>query len=329
MPVRPAPGLRRGIDAALEVGLPLSFSRVGYEVRQRLEAWTPVTDLDGRGRTILVTGANSGLGLATARILARTGAEVIAVVRSEDKGRAAREQIDAARLGGGRTDVEIADLEDLASVRALADRLTSRGRLDVVIHNAGAMFPERALTVDGLERTYQVHVAAPFLLTHLLVEPLRASDDGRVLTVTSGGMYAQRLDVERVDSPDRYRPALAYARAKRAQVALSAEWARRVGPDIRFEAVHPGWADTPGVAASLPRFRTLTTPILRTPEQGADTLAWLALAPLQGPSGRLWHDRRSRGLHRLPWTHAHPQEATRLWDRLWRDLDLSAQASTG
>jgi dehydrogenase/reductase SDR family member 12 len=322
VPVRRSPRLRRGVDAALEVGLPLSFSRVGYEVRDRLEAWTPVIDLDGADRTIVVTGANSGLGLATARILARTGADVVAVVRSERKGRAAHQQIEAARHGPGRTDVEIADLEDLASVRALADRLASRGRLDVLVHNAGAMFPERALTVDGLERTYQVHVAAPFLLTHLLLEPLRASDDARVVTVTSGGMYAQRLDAALVDSPDRYRPALAYARAKRAQVALTAEWARRIGSDIRFEVVHPGWADTPGVASSLPRFHRLTSPILRSDGQGADTIAWLTLAPLEGPSGRLWHDRRPRSSHRRPGTRAPTGEAQRLWERVSRDVGL-------
>jgi dehydrogenase/reductase SDR family member 12 len=322
MLVSRSPRLRRGVDAALEAGLPLSFSRVGYEVRERLEAWTPVTDLDGRDRTIVVTGANSGLGLATARLLARTGADVVAVVRSQDKGRDAREQIEAARVGPGRTDVEIADLEDLASVRALADRLAGRARLDVLVHNAGAMFPDRALTVDGLERTYQVHVVAPFLLTHLLLEPLRDSDDARVITVTSGGMYAQRLDAEVVDSPDRYRPATAYARAKRAQVALTAQWARRAGSDIRFEAAHPGWADTPGVAASLPRFRGITAPVLRTPEQGADTLAWLALAPLEGPTGRLWHDRRPRGAHRLPWTPTSHEESLLLWDRVARDADL-------
>ena len=322
MPLSRAAGVRRGVDAALEVGLPLSFSRIGYEVRQRVEEWTPVSDLDGRGRTIVITGANSGLGLATAQILARTGAEVIAVVRSEHKGRTAREQIDAARLAPGRTDVEVADLEDLSSVRALADRLAERECIDAVIHNAGAMFPARAVTMDGLERTYQVHVAAPFLLTHLLLEPLRASDHARVITVTSGGMYAQRLDAERVDSPDRYRPALAYARAKRAQVALTAEWARRVGPAVRFEVVHPGWADTPGVATSLPRFRALTAPILRTPEQGADTIAWLTLGPLEHESGQLWHDRRPRSTHRRPGTRAPSGEAERLWERVSRDVGV-------
>ena len=322
MPASRSAGVRRGVDAALEVGLPLSFSRIGYEVRQHVEGWAPVSDLDGRGRVAVITGANSGLGLATAESLARTGVEVIAVVRSEHKGQAARARIDAARVAPGRTEVEVADLEDLASVRALADRLATRQHIDALVHNAGAMFPERAMTVDGLERTYQVHVAAPFLLTHLLLGPLRASDLARVVTVTSGGMYAQRLDADLVDSPDRYRPATAYARAKRAQVSLTAEWARRHGAEIRFETVHPGWADTPGVAASLPRFRSLTGPILRSPEQGAETIAWLALAPLEGPSGRLWHDRRPRSPHRAPWTRARPQEAARLWERVCRDVAL-------
>jgi NAD(P)-dependent dehydrogenase (short-subunit alcohol dehydrogenase family) len=205
---------------------------------------------------VVVTGANSGLGLATAEILARTGAEVIAVVRSERKGRDARERIDAARLAPGRTDVEIADLEDLSSVRALADRMAARGHIDAIVHNAGAMFSERAVTGDGLERTYQVHVAAPFLLTHLLLEPLRASDDARVITVTSGGMYAQRLDAELVDSPDRYRPATGL----RARQAGPGGAHRRVGPACRAGRALRG--GPPGVGGHARR-RRLAPPLPR------------------------------------------------------------------
>ena len=113
-----------------------------------------------------------------------------------------------------------------------------------------------------------------------------------------------------------YRGATAYARAKRAQVALSGEWARRTDPAaVAFHAMHPGWADTPGLAASLPRFRRLARPVLRTPDQGADTIVWLATAA-PGPlgTGRFWHDRRPRPEHLLPWTRADPSAARRLWE---------------
>jgi dehydrogenase/reductase SDR family member 12 len=314
----------------------LSFSKVGYEVRRRTDGWTPLEQLDGRGRRVVVTGANSGLGLAAGRALVRAGAEVVAVVRSEEKGERTLEALEAAGPAGTPPSYELADLADLGQVRTLAGRLAASGRVDTIIHNAGAMFDRRALTTDGLERTYQVHVVAPFLLTSLLLDTLAAAISPRVVTVTSGGMYAERLDADRVDSPDAYRPALAYARAKRAQVALNDEWARRVGPQgIDFQVVHPGWADTPGVVDSLPGFHRLTAPILRDAEQGADTMVWVALGghlrphEPDGPAasgGRLWHDRRPRGAHHLPWTRTPPSEATRLWERVARDAGVDPAA---
>jgi dehydrogenase/reductase SDR family member 12 len=319
--------LRRGVDAALEATVVLSFSRVGYQVRRRTDRWTPLGALDGRGRTVVVTGASSGLGLAASRALAAAGADVVAVVRSDEKGTRTVAELEAVD-GAGTATYELADLTDLGQVRALAARLAERDRIDAVIHNAGAMFPERGLTVDGLERTYHVHVVAPFLLTRLLLDALQASAPTRVITVTSGGMYAERLDADRVDSPDTYRPTLAYARAKRAQVALTSEWTRRVGDGVDFQVVHPGWADTPGVVQGLPGFHRLTSPILRDAAQGADTMVWLALGGHEAPDapwaggGRLWHDRRPRSTHRLPWTPAHPTETLRLWERVARDAGV-------
>jgi dehydrogenase/reductase SDR family member 12 len=334
--VTAAPILRRGLDAALEATVVLSFSRVGYEVRRRADDWASLDELDGSGRRVVVTGANSGLGLAAARALASAGAEVVAVVRSEDKGRRTLDALEPLGHAGARHSYELADLADLGQVRSLADRLTASGSIDAVIHNAGAMFDHRALTTDGLERTYQVHVVAPFLLTTLLLDSLEAAPAPRVVTVTSGGMYAERLDADRVDSPDTYRPALAYARAKRAQVALNDQWARRVGHrGIDFQVVHPGWADTPGVVTSLPGFHRLTSPILRDADQGADTMVWLALGghvprqptgDAQDSGGRLWHDRRPRGAHHLPWTRTPPSEAERLWDRVARDAGVDPTA---
>jgi NAD(P)-dependent dehydrogenase (short-subunit alcohol dehydrogenase family) len=114
-----------------------------------------------------------------------------------------------------------------------------------------------------------------------------------------------------------YRGAAAYARVKRAQVALSAEWARRAaGTGVAFHAMHPGWADTPGLAAALPRFRRILQPLLRTPEQGADTITWLATAdPALVGSGSFWHDRRRRPEHLLPWTREAAGASRRLWDQ--------------
>lgn len=317
--------LARTVDAVLEGTVVLSFSRVGHAVRSRLESWEPLDTLDGTGRRVLVTGANSGLGYATTRALLRAGAEVVLVVRSQDKGRDTLTRLagDLGRDVSSSTHVEVADLADLDSVRALADRLLAdERRLDTVVHNAGAMFDAKQQTTDGLERTYQVHVVGPFLLTSLLLPRLAADAPTRVITVTSGGMYAEKLVTRRVDSPGGYKPTVAYARAKRAQVTLTSEWARRFsGSGIDFHVMHPGWALTPGVESSLPGFRKLTGPILRDADEGADTIVWLALTEVEA-TGRLWHDRRPRGEHKVPWTRPEPDEAAKLWRRVCEDAGV-------
>ncbi len=326
MPTLPTP-LVRAVDTAMEASVVLSFSRIGYEVRSRLEGWRPLEDLPGTGQRVLVTGANSGLGYATARMLLRAGAQVLLVVRSEAKGEDTLDRLsaDLGRDVRGEASYDLADLADLASVRALADRLLADDtHLDVLIHNAGAMFEERAETGDGLERTYQIHVVGPFLLTSLLLPKLAKEAPTRVITVTSGGMYAEKLVTARVDSPGRFKPTVSYARAKRAQVTLKREWSRRFGGyGIGFHVVHPGWALTPGVEASLPGFRKLTGPILRDPEQGADSIAYLALAhPEELGNGRLWHDRRPRSEHKVPWTRHDASEADALWERVGADAGI-------
>lgn len=315
--------LSRVVDATLEATVVLSFSRVGYEVRSRLDGWKDAEELDGTTRRVMVTGANSGLGYATARALLSAGSTVLLSVRSEAKGEETIGHLtrDLGRDIGERASFDLLDLGDLTSVREFAARrLAEDTPLDAVVHNAGALFAERAETVDGLERTYQIHVVAPFLLTSLLLPKLVEGTPGRVITVTSGGMYSEKLVTDRVDSPSTYRGTVAYARAKRAQVVLTREWARRFGGyDLDFQVAHPGWALTPGVESSLPGFRKVTGPILRDPAQGADTTVFLALADELAETGRLWHDRRPRGEHRVPWTIPERGEAGELWARVCRD----------
>jgi NAD(P)-dependent dehydrogenase (short-subunit alcohol dehydrogenase family) len=161
----------------------------------------------------------------------------------------------------------------------------------------------------------------PFAFVRALLPLLRRTDDARVVAVTSGGMYAQPLDVTDLDGTRLdYNGPRFYARAKRAQVALVREWARRTrGGPVSFYAMHPGWARTPGLSASLPGFDRLMGPILRTPEEGADTILWLATAPrAELGSGRLYLDRRSRPFDRVPWTRLRTAERVRLWDEVVR-----------
>jgi NAD(P)-dependent dehydrogenase (short-subunit alcohol dehydrogenase family) len=175
----------------------------------------------------------------------------------------------------------------------------------VLAHNAGALHATRRNAPDGTEETVASQVLGPFLLTGLLMARLRASAPARVLTMSSGGMYATGLTVDDLEMSDDYSGTEQYARAKRAQVTLNEMWAERFAASgVVFHALHPGWALTPGVETSLPTFRRIVGPLLRSPEQGADTLVWLAAddgEPL-ATNGRFWLDRRVRAIHKLPTT---------------------------
>lgn len=306
------------VDGALEASVVGSFTRIGPWVRRHTDHWTTLEDLPGEGRTVLVTGANSGLGYATAAALASTGAAVRLLVRNDLKGRDTRDRI-RSRHPDADVGWYVADLTDLARVRDAADEIgRSEDGLDAVVHNAGAMFPERQETPDGIERTIALHVVGPQVLTHGLL-PLLARRSGRVIWMSSGGMYTQPLDLDHLQSPCDYRTAVAYARAKRAQVVLAGEWQRRVGDEqgITFHAMHPGWALTPGIERSLPVFRRVMGPLLRGATDGADTAVWLALAPEAGDEGgRFWLDRRPRSAARLPRTATPPPTAAALWDEV-------------
>jgi NAD(P)-dependent dehydrogenase (short-subunit alcohol dehydrogenase family) len=307
------------VDAALEVPIVPSFTRIGYAVRRRVDDWRPLDSYVMDGRTVVVTGATSGLGRETALRLAGLGARVVITGRDQARTERAAAEISAA---SGRSDVIAiaADMGELGQVGSLAGeirRLTSS--VDVLIHNAGALSPSRRTNSTGVEATVAAQVLGPFLLTTLLLEQLAHASPGRVVTVSSGGMYAAALDVTRLQmTPDDYRGSTQYARAKRAQVTLNELWAARVTPtEVVFHAMHPGWADTPGIEAALPRFRFAAAPLLRSAEQGADTAIWLACDErVQRTSGGFWLDRRRRGIHRLP--------QTRLADTAERRADMWA-----
>ena len=305
------------LDDVAEALVVPSYTRIGYDLRRRLFRWTPLKDLPMRGRVVAVTGATSGLGEVTATALAQMGARVLIVARNVGKAEATRERIAAET---GRTDLAVfrADMSDLDSVRrAVTDIRTNEPALDVLINNAGSLLTERGTSADGFEMTFATMVLGPFLLTRGLLPLLHQSDDGRIITVTSGGMYTQALHLDDLQMEhEPYRGGVAYARAKRAQMVLTRMWAaqeRRSG--VVAHAMHPGWADTPGIEASMPRFHRLVGRLLRTPEQGADTIVWLAAAPEAARStGRLWLDRRPRTLDRLPGTRVSPKDARRLWE---------------
>ncbi len=316
-------------DALIEAPIVTSFTRFGYEVRRRLAGWTPLDDYDLTGRVIVITGGTSGLGHAAAEQFARCGATLVIVGRTAERNERAVAELTAATGNGLITHVA-ADMGDYDQVRHLAERiLADHDRLDVLIHNAGALDPERRVAPDGTEATVASQVVGPFLLTSLLLDRLAASAPARVLTMSSGGMYATGLTVSELEmTPEHYNGTEQYARAKRAQVTLNEMWVTRCGDrGITFHALHPGWADTPGVDAGLPTFAKVMGPLLRTPEQGADTLVWLGADDAAlASNGRFWLDRAPRPIHLLPTTKRTDTAQRR--EQLWNWVADTADART-
>ena len=315
-------GLRDILDEALEMTVIGGFSRLGYDVRRGLYGWQDPRLGSLAGRTALVTGPTSGLGRATADAFASLGARVILLGRSRERLDAAAAEMARRHGDAGRFPVVVADMSSLASVRsAVAEIEASEPRLDILVDSAGGIFPAREITADGLEATFATMVVGPFVLISGLLPMLEAGDDGRVVTVVSGGMYGQALPLDDLQfERGDFEGTLAYARAKRAATALTREWGRRLrGRSVRINAMHPGWVDTPGLAASLPRFYGLMGPLLRTPAQGIDTITWLATdRSAGGGGGRLFHDRRVRLFDRLPTTRLTALDRLRLWAEVVR-----------
>jgi dehydrogenase/reductase SDR family protein 12 len=308
--------MRHFIDDALEISVIGSFSSLGIRTRQALFGWQQPPPHALVGKTVVITGPTSGLGRQATVELAALGATIVLVGRSREKLELLRAEL-AERHAEERFRSVVADLASLESVReGVSEILDGEPRIDVVIDNAGAMFPERSETVDGIESTLAVLTVGPFALVAGLLPALRATTSSRVIAVSSGGMYSQSLLLDDLSWARRpYSGPRAYAHGKRAQVQLVREWARRLGThDPTVVAMHPGWADTPGLSASLPGFRRVMEPILRTPSEGVDTLVWLATtADVRSLAGSFVHDRRSRPFDRVPMTRTSSAERRRLW----------------
>jgi len=249
------------------------------------------------GRTVLITGGNTGLGKETAVALAAMGAHVVITSRNAEKGAAALAEI---RARSGRDDVEVLalDLARLDAVREAAAGFAERfDRLDVLVNNAGLMLGSRHETVDGYEMTFQVNHLGPFLLTTLLHDRLAAGDRARVVNLASMAHTSARrgLDFDDLQSTRRYRSFTVYARSKLADILFTRELARRWDADgITANAVHPGFVysrfardgDMSGLVNAV---YPLLKPFAMTPEKGARTQVYVASAPeLDGVTGGYW-----------------------------------------
>lgn len=278
------------------------------------------------GTIALVTGANSGMGLATTVDLARRGAKVIMACRNRQRG---EEALNMARQKSGSDQIELmlCDLASLESIRSFAKDFTTKYPvLDVLINNAGVVTIKRQLTKDGFEMDLGVNHLGHFLLTNLLLESLEAAEQGRIIVVASGAYKIGALHYEDPTLEHRFNPAKAYARSKLANILFTKELAARLqGTKVTVNCVHPGAVGTnigvnreTGFGKSVLK---LLSYFFLTPEQGADTAIYLATAPeLIGITGQYYYRRKMKELSSRA---ENKQEAKRLWQWSEEQVGLS------
>jgi len=268
------------------------------------------------GKTCLVTGANSGIGLEIARGLAARGARVLMVARDADRGEAARVEV-AESTGNDSVEFLLCDLSSQRQVRELAAEVLDRcGELHLLVNNAGLTLGERTLTEDGIETTFAVNHLAPFLLTELLRERLVASAPARVVTVASDAHRGSKIDFDDPSGERKFSAWGAYGQSKLANILFTTELAQRLeGTGVTATCLHPGVVRT-GFGRQGPAFIRFFLKIgglfLLTPERGADTAVWLASSSdVDGASGGYYEKRRIATSSRA----ARDSESAR---RLWR-----------
>lgn len=305
------------LDTVLDRTIVLGYGEVGLRIRRHLPSW-PADPPRMDGSVALVTGAASGIGLAACQGFARLGARVLPVARDQSRAEDAAAQITEVVPGADVCPLGC-DVSSTRALRSLAERIRAdEPRLDVLVNNAGTMPEERKRSPEGHELMFATHVLAPFALTRWLRDLLVQSAPARVINVSSGGMYSQRLPSGDPQSEQTgYSPKKLYARTKREEVVITELWAQELtAQGVVVQAMHPGWVDTKGVREWMPVFRTITAPIIRSPEDGADTIVWLGAAPeALERTGLFWHDRRARPTHyALGAGEDDPLERQRLWD---------------
>lgn len=283
------------------------------------------------GKVAIVTGGNSGIGYETVAAFAARGARVAMVGRDAARTEAAAHRI-RTRQPDAQVDVLIADLADLAQVRRLAADILSRyHRLDVLVNNAGLMFDRTQRTSDGLEATFAINYFAPFLLTNLLLDRLKASAPSRIVNVASDAHFGGHIPWDDLAGRERGSGWRAYADSKLALVMFTRELARRLaGTGVTVNAVHPGvvatgFAQEPGNLSGL--FFKLGKPFLRTPARGAQTTIFVATAPEGGTiSGAYFVDKRSRRMNKLALDDA---DCAHLWDLTAQIVGLTSAPTSG
>ena len=272
--------------------------------------------IDLHNKTVVVTGANSGVGFVTAKQLAEAGAEIVMVCRDPGRGETARARI-AESATGPPLQLFIADLSSQDEIHDVArDIHLANDRIDVLLNNAGSVFNKGERSIDGIEKTFATNHLAPFLLTNLLQDQLLAAPAARVVTVASE-IYSRKLDFANLQGERSYNFFRAYQQSKLCNVLFAYELARRLeDSNVTSNVVSPGPSKTGFGATMTGPARTFTrvmkaTPRFGTPEKGARTLVYATTDPeLDGVSGHFYY--KEKELATTPVTHD-TDIAARLW----------------
>jgi dehydrogenase/reductase SDR family protein 12 len=291
------------INQLLDLTIVFSFDHSGF----KRHCPDQLQKVDLSGRHGIVTGASSGIGLAAAKALLQQGMYCQLIGRDLQKLENGFKSDQLASL----TKYDCLDMSDLKKVYSFALNEVN-SPIDLLIHNAGGMPHSLAITKDGFEQMFASQVLAPFILTKTLADSGKLAQGCRIVFVASGGMYLQKLDLSDLLFEKRsYNKYTGYANAKRAQVILSELFSKKY-PQYLFSSMHPGWVDTPGIRYSMPRFKNLLNKRLRSAEEGADTILWLATAD-DYPNGKFWFDRKQANPTILNLNKSSEEENELLW----------------
>ncbi|MFW7381563.1 MAG: SDR family NAD(P)-dependent oxidoreductase [Oligoflexus sp.] len=324
---QPATTLEKIADRLVIPGL-AKFTRFGYQFEHR--DWIPHAGFL-KNKNAIITDGTSGIGVAVASAFARLGARVLIIGPDETKGILVQNQI--REETGKEVIFEKANFSQVDEVINMAARVYQHfEKVDVLVNLSGEINFKRKVSDEGIEKTVATSLLGPFIFTETIHDLLNKSQDARIINVASGMIYAQKINLNDIESKEKpYQGNLAFARAKRALVDLTEIWADKWQEDhISVHSVHPGWADTSDFRTSMPGLYRLVKPLLRSPEQGADTIVWLASSPSQQiDSGQFWLDRRPHPTALITGSQSSTKEKKRLYEVLLSYWEKMTEKRTG
>lgn len=303
-------------DKLLDASIFFSFDRSGYH---RHENEFDETHHFKKGSRALITGGTSGIGKAAALEMARQGVDVVITGRNLQRGN------DLATNHSHLTFKEL-DLCDWSGFQALVKDLEP---LDHLVLNAGSMPEKFSTNREGVELQFASQLFGHYLLAHTLLAAGKLKAGARIVWVTSGGMYLKVLDLKTIFKNPKYDKVDQYANVKRAQVTLLPFFKKQF-PQQTVIAMHPGWAETPGVDESLPGFAKIMKGRLRSPLQGADTILWALSTKKTIESGALYFDREKVSPHKFFFTRKSDKSGKELQELLSKTtLTVEREATSG